>query len=923
MPEFRREIGGANLGNIPGVRAVKPHDSGAATAKIADTLLKTGLQVGGRAAAQKAGRSIAGQEETAAGVDKALTQASNELEMDVLMGGDQGQDLSAAQLEDIKKSKFDEVLGTQKRLKSALSRGLISSTEANARINMLRNEALANPLVAMFQGELDNQLFPSGAGGTKGGAKDGIFGATQAEKEAAGAAKGRVEAAEQKSKEVSLIEGAGFTKPAAEALWQRGRIAEEKAKALKAQADAFNYNKKDYTANSKFVAHETNVQAYSIFSEAVKSGGSPEAVNNAIAKMEALKLQAEGVLTQGMRNKEGVVVGDGADFETANGSITKSVNHFSKLLKEDFAKAKVLAKQLEEKVNGTAIQTHDTLQALYGGNKVFAALMNSGNQELSKLGIEIVSEIDGTKNRLKGVSNKLFGRVIEGLSSEELGANVAEAVKDVSLGGDEGKTDEEKEESLNYFSVVAVTKSGPALAAASYGQGRDEEVDDKFFNSPIAIDQIGNSRWWSSYARTDPNALRALDQMIEGAAARSQTVQFSTHKKKQVTKRSRKGGLSSRSTETVSTGGIPQTVVVTPIAKGKRGRGGVSYSINSGGVVLTDEYKKNITSAYKLGVAHEGLWNKDFDNVNQWINSMFAEGELPEVEEGAEGAEGEVVKKEPLSLISNAGASELDPSEVDAGFPKEEENVDISGGLFKGTAVHDLQKEIGVDEDGIVGPDTKRMARAKLGKEEGDRLIKEAEAAQVEQFEEITDDLSTRVAEKLGRHIEPEWVQAIWMHESDKGNKVLGGTYNLGNIKAKKGEASVTKKVWEVIDGKDVMVDAKFRKFDNFEEASEAWADFLDTPRYAKAREAVTFKEFTSELKKAGYATDPEWEKGVHANVKENSRDSESAKGLIGDLDKIEKERAVLKLMAKFKNLTFQEMVDEGIIDTTLEQELF
>lgn len=637
MPEFKKNIGGPNLGSIPGVRAVKPHDSGAAVAQVAGQLLQTGLQVGGRAAAQKAGRSIAGQEETAVGVDKALTQASNELEMDVLMGGDQGQDLSAAQLEDIKKSKFDEVLGTQKRLKSALSRGLISSTEANARINMLRNEALANPLVAMFQGELDNQLFPSGAGGTKGGAKGGIFGATQAEQEAAGAAKGRVEAAEKKAKEVALIEGAGFGKPAAEALWQRGRIAEEKAKALKAKADAFNYNKKDYATSSKFVAHETGVQAYSIFSEAVKSGGTTEDVNKAIAKLEALKLQAEGVLTQGMRNKEGVVVGDGSDFETANGSITKSVNHFSKLLKEDFAKAKVLAKQLEEKVNGTAIQTHDTLQALYGGNRVFAALMNSGNQELSKLGIEIVSEIDGTKNRLKGVSNKLFGRVIEGLSSEELGENVAESVKDVALGGDEGKTDAEKEEALNYFSVVAVTKSGPALAASSYGQGRDEEVDDKFFNSPIAIDQVGNSRWWNSYARTDPNALRALDQMIEGAAARSQTLQFATHKKKQVTKRSRKGGLSSRSTETVSTGGIPQTVVVTPISKGKRGRGGVSYSINSGGVTLTDEYKKNITSAYKLGAAHEGLWKKDFDNVDQWINSMFAEGGAQPKEAEAKG----------------------------------------------------------------------------------------------------------------------------------------------------------------------------------------------------------------------------------------------------------------------------------------------
>ena len=46
MPEFRREIGGANLVSIPGVRAVKPRDSGAATAKIASTLLQTGLEEG-------------------------------------------------------------------------------------------------------------------------------------------------------------------------------------------------------------------------------------------------------------------------------------------------------------------------------------------------------------------------------------------------------------------------------------------------------------------------------------------------------------------------------------------------------------------------------------------------------------------------------------------------------------------------------------------------------------------------------------------------------------------------------------------------------------------------------------------------------------------------------------------------------------
>lgn len=830
MPEFRREIGGANLGSIPGVRAVKPHDSGAATAQIAGQLLQTGLQIGGRAAAQSAGKRIAGEGESAVGVDKVITQASNELEMDVLMGGDQGQDLSAAQLEDIKKSKFDEILGTQKRLKSALSRGLISSTEANARINMIRNEALANPLVAMFQGELDNQLFPSGAGGTKGGAKDGIFGATQAEKEAAGAAKGRVEAAELQAKEIAVIEGAGFSKPAATALWQRGKVAEEEAKALKAKAATYNYNKKDYATSAKFVAHETGVQAYSIFSEAVKSGGTTEDVNNAIAKMEALRLQAEGVLTQGMRNKSGEVVGDGADFETANGSITKSVNHFSKLLKEDFAKAKVLAKQLEEKVNAQNIVDFDVLQGLYGGNAAFGAMMRSGNQELSKFAIEVVSNTDVLKNSVQKHSNPMFKSVFNALTGAEVGEKVSESIKDVTVGGDGGKTDEEKEESLNYFSVVAVTKSGPALAASSYGQGRDEEVDDKFFNSPIAIDQVGNSRWWNSYARTDPNALRALDKMIEGAAARSQTVQFATHKKKQVTKRSRKGGLSSRSTETVSTGGIPQTIVVTPIARGKRGRGGVSYSINSGGVTLTDEYKKNITSAYKLGVAHEGLWKSDFDNVDQWINSMFAEGELPKEVEATEAV------KEPA---------------------KEEVPTDISVATSSPKA-----------------------------------------------FVASTRPVAEEVLEGSG--IFPETALAISILETGSGKHAKQN--NFFNIKGK----GQTFDTHEEEDGKLVPQKAEFKVFNNFADSVEGFKEFLQAnPRYKEALLKETPEEQIKALGEAGYATDSKWAEKVlkvlKLNVKKKAKEDKQAGS--------SQHQDTLKLFSANRNLTFQEMVDEGIIN--------
>ena len=112
MPEFRREIGGANLVSIPGVRAVKPRDSGAATAKIASTLLQTGLEVGGRAAARSAGERIAGEGESAVDVDKAVGDAGDAIGF----AESEGKDLTGPELEDLKRATFDSTLTTAKRI---------------------------------------------------------------------------------------------------------------------------------------------------------------------------------------------------------------------------------------------------------------------------------------------------------------------------------------------------------------------------------------------------------------------------------------------------------------------------------------------------------------------------------------------------------------------------------------------------------------------------------------------------------------------------------------------------------------------------------------------------------------------------------------------------------------------------------------
>lgn len=901
MPEFRRNIGGPNLGSIPRVRAVKPVDTTGNTINAIAGLAQAGMQVYGRHKAREAGKQLSGAEESAVSVDASMTQATNELEMDVLLGGEGGRDLTGPELEDIKKAKFDEVLTSQKRLQSALSRGLISSTEANARMQLLRNEALSDPFMAMFQGDLDRALYPSATRGVD------FFQATEAEKLAASEAKGRAEAAEEKAKAIAEIQAStGFNEQAAEVMWQKQTLARREAEELEAKTKAFNYNSKGFAAVARAATSAFADASMGIVGEFTKGEGRAEDIAPTIARLEQQKSLAKRYLSEKMRNEKGEVVGKGEDFDKAIREIDTTIDEYINLVKGDFSQAQILANKFVETQNANKLLDQQSLDAMFGANPHLAALMRSGSPAMVEFGLNLIRNYDSLKSQVEASGNPTFKNILNLLSGREVGKGLGGALRNTVEGNTENLPEEEKINTRNFFSAISITDQGALFPREAYGKGKDEEIDREYRKSPIALDQIAKSNAWGSALRTDPNAVRAVKNIISGAADRAISTQFISRDQGPVVK----GGFGRFTTE--ENFGLPSSVKVKLVPRTAT-HIGPTYVIDSvSNAKLTDEYKKNLISTYKLGVAHEELWNQDFESVDEWINSIFTVGggqeEAPE--EAKEEGEG-------FSLISPAHGSELDPSEVDAGFPEsessEEEFVDISEGLYGRTAVHDLQKEVGVDEDGILGPKSKRAIRSKFGREEGNRRIKEAEEAQAVQFKEMAEDLTPSVAEKLGPHIAPEWIQAIWMHESDRGNKVLGGTYNLGNIKAKKGETFATKRVWEVLDGKDVMVDAKFRKFENFEEAAEAWGDFLQTPRYAKARAAKTFKEFTSELKKAGYATDPKWEKGVHAHLKKESIAADN-EDLSDDLDKAEENREIIQLMSQNRNLTLQEMLDEGIL---------
>lgn len=105
-------------------------------------------------------------------------------------------------------------------------------------------------------------------------------------------------------------------------------------------------------------------------------------------------------------------------------------------------------------------------------------------------------------------------------------------------------------------------------------------------------------------------------------------------------------------------------------------------------------------------------------------------------------------------------------------------------------------------------------------------------------------------------------------HETGWGKSAIkkadgSDSFNLFGIKATKGWTGKVAEVTttEYIDGKPRKVTAKFRAYDSYEDSFKDYARLInESPRYAQARQKTdSAYAFASELKRAGYATDPEY----------------------------------------------------------------
>lgn len=119
-------------------------------------------------------------------------------------------------------------------------------------------------------------------------------------------------------------------------------------------------------------------------------------------------------------------------------------------------------------------------------------------------------------------------------------------------------------------------------------------------------------------------------------------------------------------------------------------------------------------------------------------------------------------------------------------------------------------------------------------------------------------------------HIPASVSLAQWALESGWGKKDLG-CFNYFGMKCRvgKNDPFVSLPTREVIGGKNVMVQAKFRKFANAEEAFNAHAELLAlAPVYAKVRAELPDPIAFAHALTGVYATDPNYGKLLESIIR-------------------------------------------------------
>lgn len=127
-------------------------------------------------------------------------------------------------------------------------------------------------------------------------------------------------------------------------------------------------------------------------------------------------------------------------------------------------------------------------------------------------------------------------------------------------------------------------------------------------------------------------------------------------------------------------------------------------------------------------------------------------------------------------------------------------------------------------------------------------------------------------AARAAGHPHPEIAAAQWALESGYGRS-QSGTHNYFGIKARAGQDGTMRTTHEHLNGRDVVIQDRFRNFATPAEGFQGLTNLMNNQRYASVVNAGSLSDAASALQRSGYATDPNYANKLIQTMRSNGVD--------------------------------------------------
>ena len=600
MANLQRGVGQADT-NFQQVDPVKGSNSGAMKAQLAGDLVKGALNVGSSLYANAKGKELSGADESAVDIQHDIGKA--DFDLDVFKNSQEGE-IGTAELEDFRKKTFDEILSSEKRISAALKAKQISSTEANARLNVLRNEAMSNPFVALHGAQLDSQLFASSGG--KVGNKP-HFKATRDEREAAAKEKAIIEARAAYAKDVeSVSQKFKMSNRQSEVYIQQKAQNADTALRYDQMQKTLAYTSKEAGARLAVANDDHGVELWNLTADYAASGGKAEDKAGLLLESQARTKDRKRAVRQAMFriNTDGSKTFVMSEEEASRQikSLDKMQADFELTLK-DQSKTQQFIEATAEVQARMDSQLKEIEYKWVKKNLVIAALP----LQVQKHVLDNLNNLSVAARDWEKLTNPFLRSQLEFMDqiNKEQGAEIlSETMKT-------GNLPEGGENSLG-----AMADSDPRLILSDPNVGKHAE------KLNLSIGQLNRGGYSDLLA--EPGGVEIVENAIRGMAKRAMAFQ------RDMSSKSADGSFFGDRIEA----GVPQTLKVTPIVRTAGSsntlipqRSVTQYSITTdAGVELSPQMKEAIRDTYKFFTANPTAWEGRFDSVDDAISAHFTSG---------------------------------------------------------------------------------------------------------------------------------------------------------------------------------------------------------------------------------------------------------------------------------------------------------